>query len=306
MERWTVDTARRCVEEHPEDLLAIVGPTASGKTAFAMELAEQVNGEIVGADSVQVYREFDKGSGKPTRDDRTRIPHHLVDFLSPHDPWDVALFASRASAAIEEIRLRGRYPILCGGTFLWVKALLYGLAESPPADLQVRAALEELVEAEGRAALHQRLSEVDPLMAARLHPHDVMRVSRALEVYMLTGRPLSLFHSGHGFQKQRYSFRLLAYSLSLEELTVRIQARVHQWLAEGWIDEVRMLLQNGYELTRPMRSVGYKQICSYLKGELNGEELELSIVRATRIFARRQRTWLRSAEVTWLFHERFP
>jgi tRNA dimethylallyltransferase len=286
--------------QHPAELLTIVGPTASGKTALAVALAERLDGEVVSADSVQIYRGFDVGSGKPTSHELARAPHHLVSVLDPADPIDAAMWAERASRTVDEIRARGRTPIVCGGTFLWVKALLFGLAEAPAASTEVRQRHRTVAETEGRSALHARLREIDRESAERLHPNDFLRVSRALEVFELTGRPMSLWQRDHAFARVRHQARLVAIACDMNALTARIQARVRSWLAEGWVEEVKNLLAGGYGETRAMGSVGYSQVRAMLGGALPPSELEMSIVRATRIFARRQRTWLNHADVLWL------
>jgi tRNA dimethylallyltransferase len=306
-----VDHALAIAEEDPEALLAVVGPTASGKTELALRVAERLRGggEIIGADSVQIYRGFDIGSGKPTLAERVRAPHHLVDLLDPLDPADAARFAALARAAIDDIRARGKRPIVCGGTFLWVKALLFGLADAPAAEDALRARHRAIADADGRPALHARLATVDPVIAARLHPNDFVRVSRALEVYELTGEPMSSWQARHGFSTPRLRARLVGIAVEPEELTRRITARVHAWLDAGWIDEVRALALGGYGASRPMGSVGYREVRAYVAPHpapaaapiaQSREELETLIVRSTRIFARRQRTWLHHADVTWL------
>jgi tRNA dimethylallyltransferase len=295
-----VEAALAIAARHPEDLLAIVGPTASGKTGLAVGLAERIGGEVVSADSVQVYRGFDVGSGKPTGDELARAPHHLVGTLDPLDSVDAGSWADSASSAIAGIRARGRVPIVCGGTFLWVKALLFGLAEAPAASAEVRERMRAQADAEGRPALHAKLREVDPESADRLHPNDWVRVSRALEVFELTGKPLSAWQREHGFGRVRHRAKLVAISCSAEMLTARIRTRVRTWLARGWTDEVRGLLEGGYGSARAMGSVGYAQVRATLEGRLRQADLEEAIVRATRVFARRQRTWLNHADVTWL------
>jgi tRNA dimethylallyltransferase len=294
------DLATAIARENPEDLLTIVGPTASGKTALAVEVAERVQGEVISADSVQIYREFDIGSGKPTAEELARAAHHLVGEIDPLDSVDAAAWARRAASVIASVRARGHVPVVCGGTFLWVKALLYGLAEAPSGNDGLRERLRRLAEAEGRHALHARLRTIDPDSADRLHPNDFVRVSRALEVYELTGKPLSAWQREHGFGSPRYAARLVAIACPPEDLTLRIRARVRGWLAQGWADEVRALLRRGYRDARAMGSVGYSQVRAAVEGELPWADLEETIVRATRVFARRQRTWLNHAEVTWL------
>jgi tRNA dimethylallyltransferase len=281
------------------ELLVIVGPTASGKTELALRLAERFNGEIVGADSVQIYRGFDVGSGKPTADERRRAVHHLVDCADPAEPFDAQRFAELAELAVAEIRARDRVPIICGGTFLWVRALVRGLAPAPPADATIRAEHAAFVASEGRAALHERLAAVDPESAARLAPNDALRVSRALEVHALSGRTQSAWHADHGFRTERHKARLLGVARERDELDRRIALRTHAWLEQGWIDEVRGLVARGHGAARAMGSVGYRQIQEHLGGQIAGADLEAAIVRATRIFVRRQRTWLRDEPVLW-------
>ncbi|XXU17337.1 tRNA (adenosine(37)-N6)-dimethylallyltransferase MiaA [Sorangium sp. So ce861] len=284
----------------PGELLVVVGPTASGKTELAIRLAERFGGEVVSADSVQIYREFDLGSGKPTPAERARAPHHLIDAADPLEAIDAQRFAELAEAAIGGIRGRGRVPIVCGGTFLWVKALLFGLSPAPPADPEVRARHREIAEAEGRAALHARLAEVDPASAARLAPNDLVRVSRALEIYERSGRTQSAWHADHGFRERRHAARLLAVHRDRAELDRRIEARVAGWLEHGWVDEVRSLLARGYGGARAMGSVGYREVREHLEGGLPAAELAPAIVRSTRVFVRRQRTWLRDQPVAYV------
>ncbi len=294
------ELALRMARENPDDLLTIVGPTGSGKTALAVEVAERLGGEVVSADSVQVYRAFDVGSGKPTEAERACAPHHLVDVLDPLEHVDASSWAEAASRSIDDVRRRGRVPIVCGGTFLWIKALHYGLAEAPAASEEVRRRHRALAEREGRPALHVQLAALDPASAARLHPNDLVRVSRALEVLELTGRPLSDWQREHGFARARHPAQLIGIAMDAATLTERIRTRVRGWLGEGWVEEVESLVARGYGEARAMGSVGYRQIRSMLAGELPREDLETAIVRATRVFARRQRTWLSHADVTWL------
>ncbi len=288
-------------EADTSPLVVIVGPTASGKTELAVRLAEERGGEIVSADSVQVYRHFELGTGKPSAEERARAVHHLIDILEPNDPMDAAQWAELADRSIADIRRRGREPIVCGGSFLWVKALLFGLAGAPAADPELRARHRERAEREGRPALHAELAKVDPATAARLAPNDFVRVSRALEVYELSATPHTRFHEEHGFRAPRHTARLLGVRREPAELDRRIETRARAMLAAGWVDEVRALLAAGYGDTRAMNAVGYKQIVEALRGEgpLDVEALTTSIVRATRVFARRQRTWLREQPVEW-------
>lgn len=284
-----------------ETILVLVGPTASGKSALALRVAERVGGEIVSADSVQVYRRFDIGAGKPTTAERARVPHHLVDVVDPAEAMDAARWAELADEAIADIRSRGRVPIVCGGTFLWVRALLLGLVPAPPADEAIRARHRATAESEGRAALHAELARVDAAAATRLAPNDFVRVSRALEVYELTGKPLSAWHDDHGFRARRHEARLVGLKWDPDALTARITARARAMLAAGLVDEVRGLIRDGYGECRAMGAVGYRQVKDALaRGSIDEDPLLDEIVRATRVFARRQRTWLRDEDVTWL------
>jgi tRNA dimethylallyltransferase len=282
-----------------DELLVVVGPTASGKTELAVALAERFGGEIVGADSVQIYRGFDVGSGKPTAEERARAPHHLIDCADPLEAFDAQRFAALADEAIADIRARGRVPIVCGGTFLWVRALVLGLSPAPPADPEVRRRHAALVEASGRPALHEALAAVDAESAARLAPNDFVRVSRALEVFELSGKPQSAWFAEHGFRTARYRARFVGVERAREEIDRRIEARTERWLAAGWVDEVRRLLDAGYGDARAMGSVGYRQVKEHIEGAIPAGELPGAIVRATRVFVRRQRTWLRDEPVEW-------
>lgn len=287
------------IEDSP--LLVVVGPTASGKTALAVRLAESAGGEVVSADSVQIYQRFDIGAGKPTPEERRRVPHHLIDAVAPMEPMDAARWVALADAAIADVRARGRVPVVCGGTFLWVRALLFGLAPMPPADPRLRERHQALADAEGRPALHARLAAVDPEAAARLAPNDLVRVSRALEVYELTGKPQTEWHASHGFRERRHAARLIGIRFTPEELSLRIEARVRAMLDAGFVEEVRGLLRDGFRDARAMKSVGYRQVVEALdRGEAEPAALLPDIVRATRLFARRQRTWLRDEPIDWL------
>ncbi|NUP05158.1 MAG: tRNA (adenosine(37)-N6)-dimethylallyltransferase MiaA [Polyangiaceae bacterium] len=281
-------------------LLVVVGPTASGKTDLAIELAERLGGEVVSADSVQIYERFDIGSGKPTREERARAEHHLIGVVDPLAPMDAARFAEMADRAIETIRARGRVPIVCGGTYLWVKALVHGLAEAAPRDDEIRARHTRIAEERGRGFLHEELQRLDPEAAARLAPNDLVRVSRALEIHELTGKPMTEWHKAHGFATSRYDARLIGVRRAREEIDVRIETRAKRWLESGWIEEVERLLADGYGPSRAMGSVGYREVRSFIEGRLAREDLLPTIVRSTRVFVRRQRTWLRDEPVEWL------
>jgi tRNA dimethylallyltransferase len=285
-----------------ERLWVVVGPTASGKTALAVALCEAHDGEIVSADSVQVYRHFDTGTGKPSAQERARAKHHLIDVIEPNEPMDAARFTELAELAIADIRSRAKRPIVCGGSFLWVRALIHGLVPAPPADAALRARHQARVTEVGRSGLHADLARVDPEAARRLAPNDFVRVSRALEVYELTGKPMSGWQAAHGFKTARHDARLLGVRREKAELDQLILARCRAMLEAGWVAEAARLLEAGYAGTRPFASVGYKQIALALESGQAIDEawLELQIFRSTRIFARRQRTWLRDQPIEWL------
>jgi tRNA dimethylallyltransferase len=224
----------------------------------------------------------------------------MIDVVDPGEPIDAASYAERARSAIADVMSRGLLPIVCGGTFLWVRALLFGLAEAPPGDKEARERHERIADAEGRPALHARLAAVDPESAKRLNPNDFVRVSRALEVFETSGRTLSSWQSEHGFRSPRFRAKLIGVRWPSDELARRIAGRTERALASGWIEEVERLVELGYRDTRPMKSVGYHQVVEHLDGKLPRAELAPAIDRATRVFARRQRTWLRDQPVAWL------
>jgi tRNA dimethylallyltransferase len=293
------------VSSPTKELVVIVGPTASGKTDFAIRLAQRHVTEIVSADSVQIYRRFDLGTGKPSPEQRAQVPHWLIDVAEPLEPMDAARWAELAAAQIQVIHARGRRAIVCGGSFLWILALLFGLAPAPPADTEVRARHRGVVESRGRQALHAELLAVDPSSAQRLSPNDTMRVSRALEVFELTGTPMSRWQAEHGFRQPRYRYRLIGIALERSELDARIYTRVKSMLDAGWIQEVQGLLSQGFRRARAMGSVGYRQIAEALESStpIDVGKLSDAIYRATRRFARRQRTWLRDQPVEWVPRE---
>jgi len=288
------------IEVDSDQLLCVVGPTASGKTELAIRICEEVDGEIVSADSVQIYRGFDIGTGKPTAQERARARHHLVDVADARDPWDAARWAAEAERVIEDVRGRGKVPVICGGTYLWVRALVFGLAAAPAGSPELRRRLEAEAREHGRSALHARLAQVDPEAAARLSPNDFVRVQRALEVFELTGRRLSDLQREHRACPARHRARLVGVRRSGAVLDQRIAARAAQWIRGGWVEEVRGLVASGMRDTRPMSSVGYRQVLDFIEGRMAESELVGAITRATRVFARRQRTWLRDEPVVWV------
>jgi tRNA dimethylallyltransferase len=285
-------------------IVVVTGPTAAGKSALALALAEFLGGEIVSADSVQVYRGLDIGTAKPTREERARVPHHLIDVAEPTEAYSAGRFREEAGAAIREIVARGRVPLVCGGTGLYLRALLHGLAPGPGRDDGVRGELEAAWDRGGRAALLRELWHGDPEAAARLHPNDRTRIIRALEVWRLTGRPLSALQRRHGFAESPYAALWLGVAVARDELYRRIDRRTLQMLEAGWVDEVRGLLRQGYPPECPaFQSIGYRQLVAFLRNGGDAAAVALEIQRETRHLAKRQLTWFRRVDLEWVAAE---
>ncbi len=274
-------------------LTVIAGPTASGKTALAVELALRHGGEILSADSQQVYRHFDIGTAKPSRAERAAVPHHLVSVVEPLEPFSAAEYQRRADAAIADMVSRGRRVFVVGGTGMYLRILLHGLVEAPGADPELRAELEALAAAEGREAVHRALARVDPETAAKLPPNDLVRIIRALEIHKQTGKPASEFRREHAFAEARYPFHLYVLSPPREQLYPRIDARTAAMFQQGLVDEVRGLVARGYAEAAPMRSVGYAQAKAVVDGTLSEAEALQQAAQETRRYAKRQLTWFR-------------
>ncbi len=276
-----------------------MGPTASGKSAVALELAARLPVEIVSVDSAQVYRGMDIGTAKPDRATRDRVPHHLVDLIDPDQAYSAARFRSDALAAIADIRARGRIPLLVGGTMLYFKALRDGLSNLPPANPAVRAHLEARAAALGWPALHAELARVDPATAARLDPGDAQRIQRALEVHEVSGRPLSALQGARQVPMDPRQVSLALIPNDRARLHRRIAARFDAMLESGLVDELAGLRQR-YRLDPSMpsmRCVGYRQAWQFIEGDGDRERLRERGIAATRQLARRQLTWLRSLDV---------
>lgn len=280
--------------------IGLAGPTASGKSAIALALAERVPLEIVSVDSALVYRGMDIGTAKPSAAERAAVPHHLIDLLDPREAYSAAQFAADATRLIDEIRGRGRLPLLVGGTMLYFKILSDGLDALPAAEPAVRAALQAEAFARGWPALHAELARVDPASAARLPPTDAQRIGRALEVFRISGRTLSSFHSAPRAQQPPALIAL--EPVSRPWLHQRIEARFETMLAQGLLDEVRALRARGdlHAGLPSMRCVGYRQAWAALDEGLAGDDLHATVrergIAATRQLAKRQLTWLRGMQ----------
>jgi tRNA dimethylallyltransferase len=282
-------------------VLAIVGATATGKSALGLALAEELGGEIVNADALQVYRGFDIGTAKPDSAERERVPHHLIDILEPWEPYSAGEFARRAREAIGEIQGRGRVPIIVGGSGLYLRALFEGISPIPPGDPEVRRRLRERLDAEGLGALRGELLRLDPPTAERLGAGDTQRVLRALEVALVSGRPLSAWIAEQPFGTQKIAAVRVGLTLPRGILYDQIAGRVAWMLEEGWLEEVAGLVRQGLSPDFPaFQAIGYRQLVRHLKGEGSLEHAVGETVKATRRFAKRQETWFRKESgITW-------
>lgn len=277
-------------------VIMLMGPTASGKTDLAIELVKRFPCEIISVDSALIYRQMDIGTAKPSAEELAIAPHRMIDILDPSEVFSAADFCTQAQQHIDAITAKGHIPLLVGGTMMYYKALLDGLSQLPQADAELRRAIQQQAEQEGWDALHRELQQVDPVSAERIHPNDPQRLNRAIEVYRLTGKPLSVHLAEQ--QTKQLPFQPLQFSIMPEQRSVlhqRIETRFQQMLAQGFEDEVRQLYQRGdlHPELPSIRCVGYRQMWSYLSGEYDYQEMVYRGVVATRQLAKRQITWLR-------------
>lgn len=288
-------------------IIVIIGPTGIGKTSFAIKAANTFNGEIVGADSMQIYKHLSIGTAKPDACELEQAPHHLVDFLDPKQEFDAGAFVIRADAAIAKIISKGKIPIIVGGTGLYVQALLHGLFRSAPVCETTIETLNQQIKDKGHLHVHHRLKECDPVSAGKIHPNDTFRVVRALEVYLTTGEKISDRQHAHNFNELRYQNIKFGLCMDREKLYERINLRVDLMLEQGLLDEVKDLVKNGYALSlKSMQSIGYKQMGMYLNKEVEWEEAVRLLKRDTRRYAKRQMTWFRKqSDVIWLGPDQF-
>jgi tRNA dimethylallyltransferase len=290
-----------------QTVIFLMGPTASGKTDLAIDLVQELPCDIISVDSALVYRDMNIGTAKPTAEELEKAPHRLINICDPIDSYSAAKFRQDALGEIEQILAQGRIPLLVGGTMLYFRALQYGLSEMPEADPDIRARLDAEIKEHGLAVLHKRLQEVDPKAAERISPNDPQRIQRALEVYELTGTPLSDLQDSDGEPKLPYSvIKLVRAPAERSVLHARIESRFHKMLEQGFEDEVSGLLQKwDLDHEKPsMRLVGYRQMLSYLQGDCTYDEMVERGIVATRQLAKRQFTWLRSEkDANWLNEE---
>jgi len=286
---------------HKPKVVIIGGPTGSGKSDVALKLAEALDGEIVNADSMQVYKYMDIGTAKPTREERERIPHHLLDLVEPHEPFNAALYRELAIPAIKEITTRGKPCLVVGGSGLYIKVLLGGLFSCPPSDPDLRHALLEEWDRLGLGSLHKKLEAIDPESASRIHPRDKIRVTRALEIYELTKRKPSELAQAHGFKGRELDALKLCLFLPRDLLYERINQRAETMVNLGLVDETKRLLEMGYSPDlKPMKAIGYKHMVNYIMGKASLQEAITKMKRDTRRYAKRQFTWFRGdPEYCW-------
>jgi tRNA dimethylallyltransferase len=283
------------------NIIVICGPTALGKTSMAIELAAMFNGEIIGADSMQIYRYMDIGTAKPSSAEQSRIPHHMIDIIDPDQHFDAQRYAQMAHDKIMELVPRDTVPFVVGGTGLYIKALVHGMFKAAPPDPEVRSRLKEQAENHGIEFLYKQLALCDPDAAKKIHPCDTYRVIRALEIYKLTGKTISEYHRAHRFRDMPYRVLKIGLHLDREQLYDRINHRVDTMIGAGFVEEVRDLLGRGYPPDlKSMQSIGYRHLVDYIAERLEWEQALQTMQRDTRRYAKRQMTWFKAdPQIAW-------
>jgi tRNA dimethylallyltransferase len=293
----------KMVLSNKQVILFIIGPTAVGKTEFGIRLAQHLDSEIVGADSMQIYKYMDIGTGKPVPEERTQAKHHLIDFVHPEDGYSVGHYKKDSDAVIGELHDMGKIPIVVGGTGLYIRSITDGLFEGPEADPDLRKLLKETALNEGANSLYNQLKRVDPVATKRIHPNDERRLVRALEVYRITGKPISeLQEEQRAMIEEQYRFVMIGLNNSRNRLYADIENRVDRMIEKGLVDEVRSLLKMGVrEDAVSMQGLGYKELIPYLKKERPLEKAVKILKQETRHFAKRQITWFKADQrIQWL------
>lgn len=282
-------------------LFVVLGPTAVGKSAVGIDIAKGLGGEIINADSLQVYKYLNIGTAKPSLKELSEVKHHLVDIIDPDEDFNAGMFRSRAASTIKNLYDNNKNTILLGGTYLYVKVLLSGLIDGLPANQEIRENIKKLRAIFGLPYVYDRLSLLDPEAASRIHPNDYIRAERALEVNYLTGQKMSELQAVHSFGEQDYEYLKIGISLDREILKERIDERVDIMIEQGLVEEVKKLRDMDYTGNlKPMQSIGYKEINQFLDGEIDLDEAVELIKRDTKRFAKRQMTWLRKDdEINW-------
>lgn len=281
--------------------MVIFGPTGVGKTKISIEVADKIKGEIICADSRQIYRFMDIGTAKPKPEQRKKIAHHLIDIVNPDEKFTAADFAKEAKKVIRDLIAENKSPVVAGGTGLYVRALTKGFFKSPKGNIKIREKLKKLAREKGKEFLHKKLSGIDPEAAGKIHPNNLIRVVRALEVYELTGVPISELQKKGEYEKREFDFVKIGLSLDRKKLYQNIEKRVDQMMEEGLLEEVRKLKELGYSKDlAPLKTLGYKELFSYLEGNLSLPEAVDMIKKNTRNYAKRQLTWFKKEEnTTW-------
>jgi len=282
-------------------VIVICGPTGIGKTAVGIELARTFDGEIISADSMQIYRHMDIGTAKPTPEELAQIVHHMIDIVDPDEDYDAVRFSKQARDRIAEIVNRGLIPFIVGGTGLYIKAVLYGLFQSEPLDPKIRNRLKQELKQGGSSFLYERLERMDPETAGRLHPNDSYRIIRALETIESSGKSISKHHQYHGFDEDQFNALKIGLRIDREKLYERIDQRVDLMIQAGLVEEVKKLLAMGYTAElKSMQSIGYRHVVGFLEGSLPWDECLRSLKRDTRRFAKRQFTWFGADQaISW-------
>lgn len=289
--------------ERKPRIVAVMGPTAVGKTGLVLRLAKEFGAEIINADSMQVYRFMNIGTAKPTPAERATIPHHLLDIVTPDQDFDANRYSQLAREVTENLSRQGTPAVVAGGTGLYLKAFFYGLFPGAPADRMLRERLRREAERDGGVSLYQRLNQVDPLAAQRLHPNDLFRIIRALEVWQCSGKPISALHDEHGFREQPFFILKIGLRRRRSELHERINRRVDLMMEQGFLEEVEGLLRRGYgPHLKSMKSLGYRHMVQHLTGGVELSEVLRTMRRDTRRYAKRQMTWFRREQEVHWFH----
>ncbi len=288
-------------------LVLVCGPTSIGKTSMGVNLAQDIEGEIISADSMQVYKHMDIGTAKPAHAEQRLVPHHMIDIIEPDDSFDAARFAKIATKIISELVSQNKTPFIVGGTGLYIKALLHGFSITDPADPEILSRLKREAEEDGPDFLHKKLRGCDKKSADRIHPNDTFRLIRALAVFEKTGKSISSHHENHMFRKNLFNALKIGLDIDRDKLYQRINIRVDEMLENGFLDEVKKLLEMGFfENLKPMKSLGYRHMVDYIQRRHSWEESVRLMKRDTRRYAKRQLTWFRAdPDILWVKPDSF-
>lgn len=283
-------------------IVILTGSTAVGKSQISLAIAQELNFEIINADSMQVYRYLDIGTAKPSLNDRKLIRHHMIDIVNPDEQYDAGKYVEEADRVIVNLLKGKKLPLIVGGTGLYIKALIFGLSQSPPKDLRIRNDLKSKLKSSGIESLYYELRQTDPLSAKKIKPADTQRILRALEVFLITGKPISFFQKEHEFRQPRYKYLYFCLRREREELNKRIDARVDKMIKFGFEEEVRNLLQKSYSKDlNSLKSLGYKEMIEYINGKYKLPEAINLIKQNTKRYAKRQLTWFKAQpDIVWI------